>query len=143
MPHLRTLILSLVIGAFLWFSLQAGYGMWRYSRLSALVPVEIQKWSVEQASAKFLLAASYTYVVEGQSYTGKTIFYEPAFLNSLSAEAQRAKWAEYQYQAWYNPTSPGDSSLQKLFPYKRGAYALLVLCILGYLATHFFKGKTE
>ncbi len=129
------LILLLVIsgGIALWFLGSAAWDLWTYTRAGSKAEAHIEKWDVEEmGSSAFAISASYYFEAKGKKFQGKTLFKEPRYLNRLSAEGDLKKWEAQRWEAWYDPASPGFSTLQKLFPYKRIWHALLTLGVFLY-----------
>ena len=120
-------------GMLLWFGGKAAFELWNYFELQDHTQAEISSLKIEEKSAsKFLIAAVYTYEWKGKIYHGNTLFKEPAFLNRLSAEDELRSWKNYRWAAWFNPSKPENSSLQKLFPYKDATYGLISLGVFLY-----------
>jgi hypothetical protein len=120
-------------GMLLGFGGKAAVGLWNYFELREHTQAEIHSWQIEEKnSSKFLIAAGYTFSREGKVYQARTLFKEPAFLNRLSAEDELKSWKNYRWAAWFNPSKPENSSLQKLFPYKDAAYGLISLGVFLY-----------
>jgi len=139
------LVLFLVSGSIaLWFSGKALQDLWTYFRVGPSVAAKVVGWGVQEiSSSEFGIEAAYEYQVNERTYSAKTVFKQPVYLNSYSAEKDLYKWEEQTWRAWYDPKSPSFSTLQKLFPFKTCIQAGVTLGILFYFAfvNVFFKRK--
>lgn len=127
-------MLIIISGAIsLWFVGDALRGAFLYSQLEAQAPALLTQIQVrKEGGAKYLMEADYLYRVQGVEYSGKTLFCEPVYLNQISAEQDLGKWRALEWQAWYVPSHPEKSSLQRFFPLKTCVYALLTLGVFTY-----------
>jgi hypothetical protein len=127
-------ILLVISGAIaLWFSGIAVGGMWKFFGLSAQTPVKVLKWQVrELTSSRFALEADYQFEIDGVTYSGKTIFERPQFLNRFAAENYMRINGSKSWNTWYRTGNPKSNSLEKEFPQKQCLHALLTLGVFIY-----------
>jgi hypothetical protein len=117
----------------LWFSGAAAIGMWKFFSLNAQTPAKILKWQVQElSSSRFALEADYRFDVNDNTYTGKTIFERPQFLNRFAAENYMMINGSKSWGTWYRANSPLHNSLEKEFPQKNCLQALLTLGVFIY-----------
>lgn len=118
----------------LWFSLTALYRVYVYARLNSSAPATVVAWSVEELSSDhYALHAKYTFSVQGHLYEGETTLdEEKGYRNSWAAEKAIPEHAAMTWTAWYSPSNPKYSSLQKTFPLKECLSSLVLWGILIY-----------
>jgi hypothetical protein len=125
------LVVSGVIA--LWFSEIAAVGMWKFFRFNAQVPAKVLNWQVKElSSSRFAVEAEYRFEVNGDSYSGKTIFKNPQFLNRFAAENYMKINGAKSRETWYRPGNPKHNTLEKEFPQKQCLQALLTLGVFIY-----------
>lgn len=119
-----------VLASALWFAGSGCYGLYHYFRLSAEAPTFGLQWRVVALSeSQYVMEASYLFSVKGEEKRGKTIFTQPVYLNSYSAQSFLKEWESSSWHVWYRPSDPSINSLEKRFPLKkvlRGAGALAI-----------------
>jgi hypothetical protein len=144
MSKLR-LFLVIASGAIcLYFLGKVSIQLWDYLQLKKYTEVVITNWEIEDiSSSKYFIAAAYQYEVNSRQYIGKTVFFTPKYLNRFSAETDLQKWCNYRWQAWYNPSDPGYSSLQRIFPYKNCIYAIICSGLFIYFCFLLLKSPTS
>lgn len=132
------LLLSLVGGMALFWSISAGRELLSYGRLGPEVAVQITAWDLVPKGSKYALRASYSYEYGGQKFTGQTEFPKPYHLNKRSAEKEIEQVGGMQWVGWVDARHPEVSSIDKQFPLKKVCYAaLLVGIFLYFLYLHF------
>lgn len=120
-------------GIAMWFSGEAVAKLWKYSRLDSRAPASVLNWEVRDLpSARFAVAAAYSFEIKGFSYEGETVFEYPQFLNRYAAENCLKLLEAQRWQAWYRGDSPSLSSLEKEFPQKQCLQALLTVGVFAY-----------
>ncbi len=117
----------------LWFSSIAAYQLFQYLRLDSFAQAEVTKWSIKElSSSRFAVEVFFEFQAKGKKYQGKSLLKSPIFLNPFAAEdAVKAK-KKQTFFAWYQPSNPGISSLQRDFPLKSMIHALVTLGVLIY-----------
>jgi len=144
--QLRFVLLFLTGLIALYFSVQVLSAGYQYLRLGERTRAQNIVWEVQMRSAShYVLAARYTYRVNGQEFTGMTRFTTPFYFNYYAAEREvRARQVE-KFFAWYQKSHPSFSSLQKKFPKKECIYALLTcgVFVYFYLARSLLKSFAE
>ena len=103
-------------------------------------------WSIKEINSdEFLPSASYTFKMDdGQEVNSKSDLLATPYRNPWSAEEGIKELSKLSWKAWYNPSNPQQSALQKIFPLKDSIYALMMLGILGYflgLGYYVFRQK--
>ena len=127
---LLVLLAGLITAGFL---VSASLDLWGYLRLEKKSIAKVEKWRViKKGSSKFALKAHYCFENQGKTYHGKTIFSKPYHLNRLSAEKQIKNYTAQQWPVWYQPSHPEHSSIERLFPFKKCFYSLMVLGVFLY-----------
>jgi hypothetical protein len=141
------IVLLIITGLIaLWFSTQAITQSWKYIRLNAKAPAQVLKWEVERLSGyQYALAATYSYTVRDQKFTGQTVFSSSPYPNYYAAESDLKLQQGRAFWAWYQKGHPSFSSLYKKFPRKECTNALLTLGVFMYFffARSFFLHKQE
>lgn len=126
-------ILFLVIGALaLWRVISASQGLWEYYRLGPEVAAKVTHWELIPKGSKYALEATFSYDYRGKSYSTRTVFAKPYYLNRGSAEQQIQKMSGMSWTGWVDADHPEYASLEKNFPLKETVYALCLLGILLY-----------
>jgi hypothetical protein len=111
------------------------YRIYVYQSLQKHPPVTRIQWSIQELSdERFILNADYTFEVRGRTYTGKTAFRDKVYRNAWAAGQALAIYQTESWKVWYDPTNPRLSSLQKQFPYKECAYALILAALMVYFS---------
>ncbi|MES2345264.1 MAG: hypothetical protein V4494_04935 [Chlamydiota bacterium] len=127
------LLVFITAGITLWFSVLALMGVWNYLKLEAKTVAIVDVFKVEEENpSRYVISGHYSYRVNGQIYEGETLFDRVHYLNRPAAEKDLEKWEKMSWEAWYNPKDPKQSSLQKMFPFKKCLYALLTLGVFIY-----------
>lgn len=122
-------IIAMVGAAALVYTWLTLHPLWINSRLDKEVPIEhLEIKPVQISPEKFGIEATYRYL--GQE--GKQLFDDSAYLNPYGAEKGGEKLLKEVNSVWVNSRNPKESALQKSFPYKELAYALLLWGILLY-----------
>lgn len=117
----------------LWYGSSALYHSYQYYNLKAHVKAEIQTWSSKEvASEEYAPYAHYTFKVGDKEYKGESSLGFPIYRNPWAVEDELPKIATNEYQVWYNPSDPTQSTLHKKFPTKETVYAIALLCLLLY-----------
>lgn len=121
----------------------AGGSLKSYFSLNSKARVLSINWDiVEKAPDSFALSASYMFLTAThQEIKGGSEFNKPYFLNRLSAEQAVRELQDKTWEVFYDKTNPRISSLQKIFPFKECAQALITLGIFIYFI--FFKNIFE
>jgi len=144
--QLRFILLFLTGLIALYFIAEVLSSGYQYVRLNERTRAQNVVWEVQMRSVShYVLAAHYTYHVDGQEFTGMTRFKTPFYFNYYAAEREmRARQAE-KFIAWYQKKHPTFSSLQKKFPKKECIYALLTCSVFVYfyLARSLLKSFEE
>ncbi len=130
----------------LYFIVQVLSTGYQYVRLDERTRAQDVVWEVQMRSVShYVLAAHYTYHVDGQEFRGMTRFTTPFYFNYHAAEREiRARQAE-KFSVWYQKKHPSFSSLQKKFPKKECIYALLTcgVFVYFYLARSLLKSFAD
>ena len=125
----------------LWFAGVAAVGMWNFFCLNAKAPATILEWQIQElSSSRFALEADYRFDIHGNTYTGKTIFEKPHFLNRFAAENYMRINGSKSWETWYRTSNPSHNSLEKEFPKKKCLQAFLTLGVFVYF--FFIRSKT-
>lgn len=133
MSKLLWIILLILTGAMvLWWGGSAASSLWKYGRLATEAPASATHYEVVPKGSKYALEVRYTYVYQGHTYSGKTLFAKPYYLNHQAATDAKKSLEGMQWTAWVNPHHPEISSIQKIFPFKTTVYAVIVLGIFIY-----------
>ena len=127
-------VLLIISGAItLWFSGIAVSGLWKFFRLNEQTPAQVLNWKIQELStSRFALEAEYKFDLNGKTYSGKTIFERPQFLNRFAAEHYMKVNESKNRQTWYHKGKPAYHSLEKEFPKKPCLHALLTLGVFVY-----------
>ncbi|MEM7174947.1 MAG: hypothetical protein AAF443_03325 [Chlamydiota bacterium] len=127
-------ILPLIaITAALWIGGSFGFDLYRYFRLSAATSGEIQSWEVEEYQpGKFAICVNYQFQIRKRRYNQKFHFSKPVYRNPYIAEDHIKQWEKQDWKVWYDPRNPTVSSLQKLFPFKKGIHLILCMSVAVY-----------
>lgn len=127
------MILLIVTGvASLWWGIRAGIDVWHYTRLATEFEAKVESYEVVPRGSKYAIEARYTYEVQGRTFSGKTVLAKPYQLNRRAAENAIGAMKGMQWTAWVDPHHPKESSLQKIFPFKKTLYAAIVVGIFLY-----------
>ena len=121
----------------LYFSYQLIKEFLAYFPLQSRVPVRVFQWEIEDIQGKFSLKASYTFEVKGKIWESSFRLLKPYYWNELAAIAGLKRLAKEEWSAWYDPTNPATSALEKSFP--SGLLFRTVICF-GVLI-YFFVAK--
>ena len=115
------------------FLISASLDLWRYARLEKKSIAKVEKWRVvEKGSSKFAIKAYFSFKKQGHTYQGKTTFSKPYHLNHLSAEKQIKIYTTRQWLVWYQESHPEHCSIDRIFPFKKCLYGVMVLGIFFY-----------
>lgn len=116
-----------------WFSLEALYRLYEYAILSKESAAKVNEWSIREAGPEsYKLAADYSFSVNEQTFDGTTIFNDWNYRNPWGAQAVLKEREARAWTAWYNPSNPHHSSLQKRFPLKECVSAGILWGLLLY-----------
>ncbi len=125
-------LLGTIALALLWFTGVAGYRYYQYITLSEKTPATTISWSIkEYARDAFGVHADYSFVVANQPVQGEYTFKE-TYLNAWAAEQQMQKYSARKWNIWYQPGHVHHSALQKKFPTKECASAMVLGGLLLY-----------
>ena len=133
------------------FLISASLDLWGYFRLEKKTIAKVEKWRViekgsSQFASRFAIKAYFSFENQGYTYHGKTTFSKPYHLNHLSAEKQIKIYATRQWAVWYQESHPEHCSIERIFPFKKCLYSLMVLGIFlyfVYLITSVKKSSTS
>lgn len=126
------IILGLTFALALFWSFKGGRAYWNYQRLGPEVEAVVENIELVPKGSKYALRAFYSYKYGKKSFTGKTLFRKPYYLNRASAEAEVKKLSGMQWVAYVDSHHPKVSSLEKNFPLKELFYAFCSLGIFFY-----------
>ena len=126
---LLMLLAGLLVAGFL---LTASLDLWRYCRLEKKSIAKVEKWKIVKKGSKFAIQAYFSFETQGHTYQGKTTFAKPYHLNYLSAEKQIKTYTTRQWPVWYQESHPEHSSIERIFPFKKCLYSLMVLGVFLY-----------
>jgi hypothetical protein len=106
-------------------------------------------WNIKELNSDtYVPYGVYHYEVDGKKYEGSYTLQTRKYLNAQALEQDLPIYQEKRWIAWYNSQSPGQSSLEKQFPFKTCVYAsvlvgifLYFLCIGHYVAKQ--RGQRE
>jgi hypothetical protein len=111
----------------------AMHDLWAYLRLEEHATAYVYHWRIVEISpSEYGIKASYSFKARGNTYKGKTFFSKPYHLNIESVQRQIKDYTPRSWTVWYQPSHPKISSLERNFPVKRCAYALMTLVIFFY-----------
>lgn len=117
----------------LWIGGSFGLDLHRYFRLSSSAPVAVKEWKVEEyRPGKFIIAVDYQFQVGDRPYKKSFRFPKPIYLNPYAAKNQVEFWKKQEWNVWYASSDPTYSSLQKMFPFRKGIHLLLCLSVIFY-----------
>ena len=120
-------------GVILFYSAWFGIDFYRYYRLQAQASAHIEKLKVvEFSSDSYGIEAFYSFSVEGVRREGVTLFSKPYYLNRFSAERVAQEKSLQKTEVWYSPQNPDNSSLERIFPLKKGLNSLILLSLWAY-----------
>jgi len=115
------------------FLIATSIDLWGYLRLEKKSMAKIEKWEiVEKGSSQFAIKAYFSFETEGRVYQGKTTFSKPYHLNRISAEKQIKIYTEQPWSVWHQLSHPEHSSIERIFPFKKCLYSLVLLGIFFY-----------
>jgi hypothetical protein len=128
------IVLLCIAGAIsCWFTALAFAKGWTYVRLDTKAAAQVEKWDIKMiSSSHYVLHTTYSYVVEGQKFTGDTLLSSPSYPNKYAAEIDLKARKAQAIHVWYQKKNPDFSSLQRLFPKKELLNALLTLGVFFY-----------
>ncbi len=128
------------------FLISASLDLWGYFRLEKKSIAKVEKWKVvEKGSSKFAIKAYFSFENQGRVYQGQTTFSKPYHLNRLSAEKQIKIYTAQQWPVWYQTKHPEHCSIDRVFPFKKCLYSLMVLGVFlyfVYLRHRYFERNT-
>lgn len=107
----------------------AGKELFHYYRLDKPIPIEsleIKPFAVD--NERYAIQATYRFM--GQTHT--EVIDDPLYLNAYGAEKEGEKMKQTIRTVWVNSSNLQESSLQKSLPYKKCAYALILLGLFFY-----------
>jgi hypothetical protein len=108
--------------------------LYNYWKLDSRTEGIIQAASIHQrSSSSFDILATYTYIVDGESYSATTSLGKPYQLNPYSAEKAANKIVRTARHVYYQRNQPEISALIRQFPYKSVLQAGLTWGICIYL----------
>jgi hypothetical protein len=125
------------------FLISAALDLWSYSRLEKKSIAKVEKWEVVEKGSKFAIKAHFSFENQGRTYQGKTTFSKPYHLNRLSAEMQIKIYTPQQWPVWYQESHPEHCSIDRIFPFKKCLYSLMVLGVFFYFVylSHRYFGR--
>lgn len=111
--------------------------------LNSQVPARVIQWEVEEiGSDRYAVAAHYTFEIAEKVYRGNTLFAQTSYPNPASAIASlKEKAAKSDWTAWYCPTDPTRSTLEKFFPQGLLFRAIVSSAVLFYFVLFRFKDR--
>jgi hypothetical protein len=125
-----------------WYSGSSLYWYYQYTTLSSQAPATINKWNIITDSNKwsfkwfsdatYLVEMEYSFIVDHKQYTGRTVFSDEKHRNPWAAEQRAVQMSQKPWTAWYNPSHPNHSALQKYFPFKECISAVILWGVLLY-----------
>jgi hypothetical protein len=122
-----------------WFTVLAIGKAWIFFLLDSQVQARVHKWEIKAiSSSHYALHATYGYSINGQEFTGQTLFSSPRYPNNYAAASGLKIKQEEDIQAWYQKRNPAFSSLQKKFPKKELTNAILTFGVFVYF--YFARG---
>lgn len=123
-------IIALIVA---WYVGVAFYRMYDFYTLQATAPATITQWSAKEiATDEFAPYAKYSFVVHEKHFEGETALKYPIFRNSWAVEQSIPQLESKKWTAWYSPSNPNHSSIQKKFPTKECVSAALLFGLLLY-----------
>jgi len=126
----------LLFGSFsisLYFAIQFTQLALRYTALSEKTAARAKEWQIEEESSRFGIWALYEYQIQEKILTARARVAAPLFLNEKAAEAELKALSKVPLTAYYNPTIPTQSALDRAFP---TGYAIRF--ILSFLVSIYF-----
>ena len=127
-------LFALIGASALYFGIKASYHLYLYQTETASTTALTTTWTLDEPSnAHYVPQGSYTYVVDGITYSATSDLPRQIYRNRWAAEEDIASYDQKQWSVWYDPAHPSRSTLQKFFPIKECLSTALVLAILGYL----------
>lgn len=126
--------LCVAIVASLWYTGLAAYLLYDYSQLEKITQATVTQWEViELKSDKYALQGTYYFTDHGKIFSASSMLKEPVFLNRYAAENEIPKLVKQRWSVWYNAANPNHSTLQKKFPLKECASAVMMITLALYL----------
>jgi Protein of unknown function (DUF3592) len=128
-----TIFLTVLGLVALWYGSVMLYRVFEWNRLRAQPVLTKVLWTVqEQSSERFVLKADYSFEVDGKVYSGTHLFKDSPYRNAWGAEHALIAYQNQSWHAWFDPSNPTHSSLEKRFPLKDCVYAITLLGIFLY-----------
>lgn len=117
----------------LWFTGNALYMLYGYSKLNSQTPAENIEWSVKELTdEQFILEGHFDYKVDEKNYHGDTRFSGNPYRNKWGANEAIKNNQNRKWNVWYDKKDPDYSSLQKNYPYKELIYSIVLWGLVGY-----------
>ena len=110
----------------LYFALRLSLGIFSYVSLSETVPAKILAWEIETRGSRYGVKGDYEYKIKEKTYRSATRLSGPLFMNeeaAIDSVKKISSWVSH-----YNPSNPGESSLERAFP--KGFAIRFFLCLL-------------
>lgn len=127
-------VLTLALVAIVAYGFPVAYIMYRNSTLTDSVPVEHIDWTLQKIhDEEWRPVAHYSYYVGGDLFKKEEQFQGEKFRNPFVGQDALETLAETYTRVWFAPRLPENGTLEKYFPQKRAIYALILLCIYGYV----------
>lgn len=129
----RKILVGVAALCTLYFIVTASYSLYQWSGKTHRAWATVEMWRViELGPSKFAIEAEYSFTHEGQSYSGMTRFARPYHYNRPAAEREIQRKIEDRSVAFYDPSHPNRSALERFFPLKNTLYAMLTLGVFLY-----------
>ena len=133
------LISSIAVSWFSFFFVKDVYG---YVRVNQRTSATISEWSIkENSESEYLLCALYNYDYKGVKYSSSTVFRQPLFLNRPTAERAIVTLRTKPWTAWFDPSNPERSTLQRYFPFQEGIKLFLCIIVAIYFVVLRFTSR--
>jgi len=125
-----------------WFAFFFIRDVYCYLLVNQRTSVTISQWNVkEKSESEYLLDASYTFDYKGVKYSASTVFRQPLFLNRPTAERAIVTLRTKPWAAWFDPSNPERSTLQRYFPFQEGIKLFLCVIVTIYFVVLRFTSR--
>lgn len=134
----RSFLLFFISLPIAWYSWQSLSEIHKYFQLRDSTPAYHVQWNLSKAkNEQYYVQATYVYKVKNNLYKGAYPNNPPSFTNYWAADAFLKDFSKKNWTAWFDPSQPQISQLEKIFPYKSCIYTFLLSSIWIYF---FFLG---
>ncbi|GEM_PF-2434562 len=128
-----SLLYIALLSALLYFGVRAGLFYTQYTSSTATTTNQTISFKIRNNwLGIYFLNATYTYEVDGKTYTRRELLSEPQansrqYLQKLEPELQEKSWT-----IWYNPHKPSQAFIEKYFPYREIFNSVVIVGLILY-----------